>query len=45
MSLGSESKNFREDKIREILFNGTVYDFSVDHSAVGKENIFNILNV
>ena len=40
--LRKQTKDFREDKISEILYNGTVYDFSVDHSAIGKENIFNI---
>ena len=36
MSLGTKSKGFREDEMNEISFNGTVYDFSVDHSAIGE---------
>ena len=29
----------------EISLNGTVYDFSVDHSEVGIEDILNIQNI
>ena len=42
MSLGSESKDFREDEMSEILSNGTVYDFSVDYRAIAKRDVLNI---
>ena len=40
--LGNVSKDFTKDEQREISLNGTVYDFSVDHSSIKKENILNI---
>ena len=40
--LGSVSKEFTKDEQNEISLNGTLYDFSVDHSSVTKENIRNI---
>ena len=40
--LGSVSKDSRKDELSEISLKGTVYDFWVDHSAVGKEDICNI---
>ena len=41
-SLGSESKDFTENEQSEISLNGTVHDFSLDHSSVEKEDILNI---
>ena len=40
--LGSISKDFTKDEQSEISFNGTVYDFSFDHSSIKKEGILNI---
>ena len=40
--LRSVSKDFSKDEEHEIYLNGTVYDFSVDHSSVKKEDILNI---
>ena len=40
--LGSISKDFIQDKQKEISLNGTVYDFSVNHSSIKKEKILNI---
>ena len=40
--LRSLSKDFTEDDQSEISLNGNVYDFSVDHSSVKKEDILNI---
>ena len=40
--LGSVSKDFAKDEPSEISLNGTVYDFSVDHSSIEKEDILNI---
>ena len=40
--LGSVSKDFTKDKQTEISLNVTVYDFSVDHSSIRKEDILNI---
>ena len=40
--LGSISKDFTKGKMSEISLNGTVYDFSIDHSATEKEYILNI---
>ena len=39
--LGSVSKDFKKDQHSEISLNGTVYDFSVDHSSIKKEDILN----
>ena len=39
--LGSESKDFTREEQTEISLNGTVYDFSVDHSWIKKEGILN----
>ena len=41
-SLGSVSKDFTKDGQSEISLNGTLYDFSVDHSSIRKEDILNI---
>ena len=40
--LGSTSKDFTKDEQSMISLNGTVHDFSVDHSSIKKEKIFNI---
>lgn len=40
--LGSVSKDFTKDQQSEDSLNGTVYNFSVDHSSVEKEDILNI---
>ena len=40
--LGIKSKDFGKDEQSEISLNGTVYDFSVDHSSTKKEGILNI---
>ena len=34
--LGSVSKDFTKDEQSEISLNGTVFDFSVDHSSIKK---------
>ena len=39
--LGSVSKNFTKDEQNEISLNGIVYDFSVDHSSIKKQEILN----
>ena len=36
------SQSFTKDKQSKISLNGTVYDFSVDHSSIKKEGILNI---
>ena len=41
-SLESISKGFTKDEQSEISLNGTVFDFSVDHSSIKKEDIRNI---
>ena len=40
--LGSVSKDFTKDEQSETSLNGTVNDFSVDHSSIKKEDILNI---
>ena len=40
--LGSVSPDFTKDEQSEISLNGTVYDFSVDHTLIKKEDILNI---
>ena len=40
--MGRVSKDFRKDEMSEISLNGTVYDFSVDHSPMEKEDVLNI---
>ena len=40
--LGSVSQDFTKDEQSEISLNGTVYDFSVDHMLIKKEDILNI---
>ena len=40
--LRSNSKDFTEDEQSEISLYGTVYDFSVDHNSIKKEDILNI---
>ena len=40
--LGSVSKDYTKDEQSEISLNGAVYDFSVDHNSIKKENILNI---
>ena len=39
--LGSVSQDFTKDEQIEISLDGTVYDFSVDHSSIKKEDILN----
>ena len=39
--LGSVSKDFTKDEMSDISLNSTVYDFSVDDSAIWKEDILN----
>ena len=36
------AKEFTEDELGEMFLNNTIYDFSVDHSAIEKENMLNI---
>ena len=38
----SRSKDFRNDEHIEISLNSTLYDFSVGHSFIKKEDILNI---
>ena len=40
--LGSISEYFTKDEMSEISLNSTVYDYSVDHSAIEEEDILNI---
>ena len=40
--LGSVSQDFTKDRQSEISLNGTVYDFSVDHNPIKREDILNI---
>ena len=40
--LRSISKDFTKDDQSEISLNGTMYDFSVDHSSIKKEGILHI---
>lgn len=40
--LGSVSKDFTKDELSKISLNDTIYDFSIDHSSIGKQYIFNI---
>ena len=40
--LGSVSQDFTKDEQSEISLNGTVYDFSVNHTSIKKEDILNI---
>ena len=40
--LGSVSQGFAKDKQSKISLNGTVCNFSVDHSSIKKEDILNI---
>ena len=40
--LGNISKDFTKDEKSEVSLNGTVHDFSVNHSSVEKEDILNI---
>ena len=40
--LRSISKDLTKDELSKISLNGTVYDFSVNHSPIGKEDILNI---
>ena len=39
---GSISNEFNSQGLNEVPFKGNVYDFSVDHDAIDKSNIFNI---
>ena len=39
---GNISIDLTKDRMKGISLNGTAYDFSVDHSAVEKEDIFKI---
>ena len=38
---GSTSKDFTNNDLKEISLNDTIYDFSVDNSAIEKEDILN----
>ena len=40
--LGSMSTDLTKDEQSEIYLNGTVYNFSVDHISIKKEDILNI---
>ena len=40
--MGSVSKDFAKDEQSRISLNGNVYDFSVVHSSIKKEEILNI---
>ena len=40
--LGTISKDFTKDEQSEVSLNCTVYDFSVDHSSVEKEDMLYI---
>ena len=40
--LESISKKFTKDEKNEISLNGTVYNFSVDHSSIKREDNLNI---
>ena len=40
--LGRVSKGFAKDEQCEISLNDVVYDFSVEHSSIKKEDILNI---
>ena len=40
--LGSISKEFDSNDLKEVSFKGNVYDFSVKYNAVDKSNILNI---
>ena len=40
--LGNVSKDFIKNDVSENLLSGTVYYFSVDQSAIGKEDLLNI---
>ena len=40
--LGNVLKDFTNDEQSETSLNGTVYDFSVDHSSIKIEDILNI---
>ena len=40
--MGGISKDFEKDEQSEIALNGTVYDFSIDHSSFKKEDMLNI---
>ena len=37
--LGSVSQDFTKDEQSEMFLNDTVYDFSVDHTSIKKEDI------
>ena len=43
--LGSISKIFTKDEQSEISLNGSVYDFSVDHSSIKKEDTLIVANI
>ena len=43
--LGSISKKFTKDEQREISLNGTIYDFSVDHSSIKKKTFLIFTNI
>ena len=40
--LGSPPKDFTKNELNKISLNRAVYDFSVDHSSIEKEDIFSI---
>ena len=43
--LGSVSQNFTRDEQSGISFNGTVFDFSVDHSSIKKKTFLVFTNI
>ena len=43
--LGSISKGFSATESREVILNGNVYDFSVDHNSIDKSDILNIRSI
>ena len=40
--LGSTSNEFSATESREVSLNGSMYDFLVDYSSIGKSDILNI---
>lgn len=40
--LGNVSEDYTKEEQNENIINGTVYDFSVDHTSLQKEDILNI---
>ena len=44
LCLGDVSKDLSVDKIKNTLWNGYVYDFSVDYDAIAVDDILDIHN-